>query len=63
MDNLKEWDYLADGSDNEVSVMRQDDNGKSWYVRVEDVVSNRIEVPPLEGEEWYEPDSTVVDSI
>lgn len=43
------------------SPIYQEDNGTSTYVRVEDVVYNRIEPPPIDfkdewykGNEWYE---------
>ncbi len=44
------------------SVICQEDAGKSWYVRVEDVVSNRIEMPSVDfGDEWYKADTTDTD--
>ncbi len=36
------------------SPIYQEDNGTSTYVRVEDVVYNRIEFPPIDfKDEWY----------
>lgn len=39
-------------------MINQEHNGTSRYVRVEDVVYNQIEVPPIDfGDEWYEFDN------
>ncbi len=53
-------DYLDWENDITDTVMRQEDNGKSWYVRVEDVTTNRIDVPKINSNEWYEPETTEI---
>lgn len=62
MENVKKLKSWGQRNGTANSVIRQDDNGKSWYVRVGDVVSNKIEVPLYDvGDKLYEPKTTVVD--
>ena len=64
MERMKHMEEYLDWEDDVVdSVMRQEDNGKSWYARVEDVFSNEIDIPKISSSGWYEPETTKINLI